>query len=61
MVSQHRKGQRRMEKDAFRQINGEPRANEARNRSRNCRFAAGSKATRKRGRDRFSTGRKQKH
>lgn len=55
----HVKGDRRHELDAKRIEHGEPRQNADRNNTLHCKYAAGSKASRNRGRNRFKTGKKQ--
>lgn len=60
MVVRHKKGSSRVEKDAIRAKEGEPRANLARNASPHCRYAEGARARRNKGRLRFKTGRRQK-
>lgn len=53
-----RKGARRIRLDALRVRDGEPKANWKKNRELNCHFPKDGKATRKRGRNRFKTGKK---
>lgn len=57
----HRKGERRIRLDLVR-LNGEPRANFAKNRERGSKYGNVSKKAfhRKKGRDRFKTGKKSK-
>ena len=52
------KGINRVRHDLARIVGGEPKANQERNSSANCRFPKGSKAYRLKGRNRFKTGKK---
>lgn len=52
------KGHRRLKLDLARVQGGEPRANWKKNREVNGKYPKGGQATRKRGRDRFKTGKK---
>ncbi len=60
MVTQHRKGDRRLKLDAQRRKAGEPNGNWKRNRDRNSRFPKDGIAFRNKGRARFKTGKKTK-
>lgn len=55
----HTKGERRIVLDRERWIDGEPPRNAEKNSTPYSRFPKGSKASRKRGRNRFKTGKKQ--
>ncbi len=56
MSSIHYKGESLTRKNLERRLWGEPKANEAKNRTPHSHYKTGEKATRKKGRNRFKTG-----
>lgn len=54
------KGRRRVLLDLERIREGEPKSNFSKNRDPHCRFPKGTKAFRKKGRDRFKCGKKRR-
>lgn len=60
MVRFVRKGQRRLDADQLRRVEGEPKLSLERGSKLNSRYPKGGKAHRNKGRNRFKTGRKQR-